>query len=421
MTQVRVWLVLCATTLVLAVMCGCGGGTEKILYAVSPGSNNVSIFDVLSTGALTVTAEPAGTGTGPVAIGIDPLRRFAYVVDSALGIGPGGVSQYVLDASNGGLTVATLPAANGTTTPSVPVPTGANPMAIAIDSTGTFVFIPNHGTPGASCDATNTSTAPALNCTLSVFTIDPNGGALTEVKQQQPPCTPSQLAPCPLPTYSVGAPNAVATTGNMLFVAMTNTSAGTGSIATYTFTPSPTPGQALTLSTCPGGPGCLQGAPASTIAAGNNPIAMVMNSKGQFLFVIDQVANTVASFSVGSSGQLTAVGSPVATGTSPAGLCLDPGGKFLYTANQGSNNVSGFSVDSSGALAPLSGFPVNVSPGTSPAAITTDGKGSFLFVANSGTNNISVFSIDSSGALKAVANSPFPSVVPSPTGLASLN
>jgi len=126
----------------------------------------------------------------------------------------------------------------------------------------------------------------------------------------------------------------------------------------------------------------------------------------------------VATFSIASSGQLTAVGSPVPTGTMPVSLCLDAGGKFLYTANQGSNDVSGFSIQSSGALTPLSGLPV--AAGTSPSAVTTDSAGNFLFVANRDSNTISVFSIDSSGALKQVGT-PFPSVVIGPVALASIN
>lgn len=400
---------------VLAALCGCGGGSQKVLYAVAPGSNNVSIFAVSGSGALTVTTDSVTAGSGPNAIAIDPMLRFAYVLDSANGIGEGGVSQYTL-AGSGALAVATLPAANGTTSPSIPAPTGVNPTAIVVDDTGSLVFVANHGSSGTPCDTTNTTNTPALNCTLSVFAIDPTGGALIEVKQQQPPCTPIQLAPCPLPT-APAAPNALATTGTMLFVAMTNAATGSGSISTYMFNPGAA-GQSPTPSTCPSGPGCLQNPPASTIAAGTNPTAMALDSKGKFLFVTDPVTNTVAAFSIGGSGQLTAVGSPVAAGTTPVSVQVHPSGKFLYTANQGSNDVSAFSIGSSGALTPLSGSPI--AAGTSPSAVTTDGGGSFLFVANRDSNTISVFSINSSGALTQVTGSPFPSVVINPVALASI-
>jgi 6-phosphogluconolactonase (cycloisomerase 2 family) len=389
--------------LLLGGVGGCGGGGgSKILYAVGLGSPHVTIFTVSSAGALTATANSVNTGSAPDVIGIDPLLRFAYVVDSAGGIGAGGVSQYVMNRSTGVLTVATFSSINGSAPASTPVPTGVNPAAIAIDGSGFFVFVANQGSNS-----------------ISGFLIDQVGGTLAEVKQLPAPppnCVPNQIiTPCPLPT--TGAPTALATTGTMLFVAMTN--AGVGSIATYMFNSAGNSSTPVVVAACPTGPGCLQNPPASTIAAGTNPVAMAMDSSGKLLFVADSVTNTVAAFSIGSSGQLTAVGAPIATGTTPVSVRVRPTGNFLYTANQGSNNVSAFSFDSSGALTALSGSPFAAA--TSPSYVATDTSGSFLFVANRDTNNISVFSIDSSGGLKQVTGSPFPSPVNNPIALARIN
>jgi len=416
------WLAL-SLALVLGGVGGCGGhGGTKILYAVGLGSPNVTVFTVSGAGVLTA-AGSTSTGSAPNVIAIDPLQRFAYVVDSAGGIGAGGVSQYVLSRSTGTLTVATFSSINGSAPASTPVPTGVNPSALAIEGSGNFVFVANQGAPATACD----TTTPALNCSLSVFLIDQVGGTLTEVKQLPPTtlnCTLNQITPCPLPT-TPAAPNALATTGQMLFVAMTN--AGVGSIATYMFNPA-TATQSVPPVACPTGPGCLQNPPTSTIAAGTHPVAMAMDSSGKFLFVADSVTNTVAAFSIGTSGQLSAVGAPLATGTTPVSLRVHPSGQFLYTANQGSNvggtncvngGVSVFSFDSSGALTALSGSPFTA--GTCPSYVATDGSGSFLFVANRDSNNISVFSIDSSGALKPVTGSPFDSPVINPIALASIN
>ena len=422
------WLALTLVALVLGVVGGCGGGGggSKILYAVGLGSPNVAIFTVSSAGTLTFTGS-VSTGSAPDAIGIDPLLRFAYIVDSGGGIAPGGVSQYVLTRSTGVLTVATLPAANGTSSPSTPIETGVGPAALAIDGTGSFAFVANTGAipPNSACSPTPSVCAPSL----SVYTIDPTGGALTEVKQTPTSgptplnCMPNQPVPCPLPLPPSAVPGApvvpaaLATTGNMLFVAMTN--AGMGSIATYMFTPAPAT-QSLTQVPCPTGPGCLQNLPASTIAAGTNPVAMAMGSSGNFLFVADSVANTVAAFSIGTSGQLSAVGTGN-TGTTPVSVSVHPTGNFLYTVNQGGANcvngsVSAFSI-SSGALTALPNSPFAAGP--CPSYVAIDSSGSFLFVANGGTNNISVFSIDSSGALKPLSNSSF--VVVNPIALASIN
>jgi len=398
--------------LVLGGAGGCKGGSgTKVLYVMGPGSPTVAILEVSGAGALIPTANFASTGSAPDVIGIDPLLRFAYVVDSANGIGAGAVSQYVLNRSTGILTAATFSSTSGTASASTPVPTGVNPSALAIDGNGFFVYVANQGSNS-----------------ISGFLIDQVGGTLTEIKQQPPTtpnCVPNQIIPCPLPLVPPSvAPKALTATASMLFVAMTDSTTGTGSIATYMFN---TSGESSTtvVAACPAGPGCLQSPPASTIAAGTNPVAMTMDPSGKFLFVVDSVANTVAAFSIASSGQLTAVGAPLAAGTTPVSVRVNPKGNFLYIANQGSGTncvnggVSAFSFDSSGALTALSGSPFTA--GTCPSYLAPDSSGSFLFVANSGSNTISVFSIDSSGALAQVSGSPFNSPINNPTTLASIN
>jgi len=402
MLRVR-WFAVAVTALVPGVLCGCGGGgAQKVLYALGLGSPNVTIFTISNSGGLTAT-DSVTTGSAPDAMGIDPRHRFAYVVSSAGGIGPGGVWQYVMNSKSGALTLATFSSTNGTAA-STPMETGTNPVAIAVDSSGTFVFVANQGSDS-----------------ISVFMIDQIGGTLTEVKyppatQPIPPaCTANNPGSCPL-SIAPASPTGLATTGNMLFVAQST--AGAGSVSTYTFD---------TTS------GVLKTPAASTTAVGVNPSAMVMDSSGKFLFLTDSSASKVGVVSIGSSGQLVPVGTPVSTGPTPLNVWAHPSGKFLYTANQGltvgttncvNGDVSAFSIDSSGALAPLSGSPFAAGP--CPSYVATDSSGSFLFVANGSpnsvtpNNSISVFSIDSSGALKQVG-SPVFSVVTNPVALASIN
>jgi len=391
-----------AVVVVFGVLGGCGGGGgDKILYAVGLGSPTVAVFSVSSSGALTARS-PVTTGAAPSAIVIDPLLRFAYVIDSGGGVGPGGVSQYVLTRSSGALVVATLPAANGNNSPSTPIETGVGPAGMAIDGTGAFAFVVNTGAIPANpgCSPTPSVCVPSI----SVYTVDSVGGALTEVKQPttNPPafnCTANEPIPCPLPVVPSSAiPKAVVTSGNMVFVALAN--AGAGSVATYTFDSS----------------GKLTG-PTSTTAAGTNPSAMTMDSSGKILFVADSATNTVATFSIGSSGQISAVGAPVPVGTTPISVQVNPRGNFLYTANRDSSNISGFSFDSTGTLTALSGSPF--ASANSPTCVTFDSSGALLFVANGGTNSVSVFSVDTSGGLKQASTSSF--VVVSPVALASIN
>lgn len=135
-------------------------------------------------------------------------------------------------------------------------------------------------------------------------------------------------------------------------------------------------------------------------------MGMAIDGGGHFLFVanqgtsIDPASGTVSVFSI-SSVALTLVGTTVSDETAlpnnppisvtgPVAVAVTPDAKFLYVANQIQNTVSIFSVDATGALTRAI-FPATV--GTSPSALAISSNGKFLYVANSGSNNVQVFSI----------------------------
>ena len=144
----------------------------------------------------------------------------------------------------------------------------------------------------------------------------------------------------------------------------------------------------------------------TTSSGGTSPMGMAIDGGGHFLFVanqgtsIDPASGTVSVFSI-SSGALTLVGTTVSDETAlpnnppisvtgPVAVAVTPDAKFLYVANQIQNTVSIFSVDATGALTRAI-FPATV--GTSPSALAISSNGKFLYVANSGSNNVQGFSI----------------------------
>lgn len=134
--------------------------------------------------------------------------------------------------------------------------------------------------------------------------------------------------------------------------------------------------------------------------------AMTMDSGGKFLFVANQLANSVSVFSVGSNAALTAVGN--FTVVDPVGLAVTPNGSFLYASDQLDNVVYGFSVNSgTGALTPL--LPPTIPVGSSPAGLAINPAGTFLYVTNSTSNNVYGFVIKSDGSLTPMSKSPFAS------------
>jgi 6-phosphogluconolactonase len=352
--------------LLSVVWTACGGSSNgSKIYVVGLGTPNVQIFAASSSGGLTAdTTNLAGTGSRPDAIIL--AHHFAYVLDSAGGVQPGGISEYTVGGSGTLSAARTAIALSSTTVTATPPKTGLNPLSMVMDSKGKFVFVANQGSNS-----------------VSAFSVDGSTGLLTEITGS--------------PFATAAGPSGLATTGNTLFVA----NQGAGTVSVYTIDQSS---------------GNLTQASGSPFAAGTSPTALDVDSSGKFLYVADQATNSLLAFSVGGSGQLSSIsGSPVAAGTAPVNVRVI--GSSVYVANSGSGNVSGYSIGGSGALTAISGSPF--SAGANPVYIASDKSGTPVFVANQGSNNISEFQVGGGGALTAVSGSPFATVVGNPSAIAS--
>lgn len=147
------------------------------------------------------------------------------------------------------------------------------------------------------------------------------------------------------------------------------------------------------------------------VPAGNNPVALAIDSGGKFLFVANQLSNNISVFSIASNADLTeVVGSPFPA-SDPVALGVPSSGSFLYAADQLNSTVDVFTFDSAGKLTPL-GFPIPLVSGTAPSAIAINPAGTLLYVTNAQTNNVSGFSIakgapNTPGDLIPITGSPF--------------
>lgn len=146
--------------------------------------------------------------------------------------------------------------------------------------------------------------------------------------------------------------------------------------------------------------------------AGVTPSAIAADPTGRFIYVTDQTSNEIFGFSIDNqaSGNLTAlVSSPFGTGLFPVSITIDPRGKYLYTANFNSGTVSSFAIDpGSGALSGVAGTG-GFATGTRPNCITIDpALGIYLYTSNFLDGTISAGQLNpNTGALAGVANSPF--------------
>jgi 6-phosphogluconolactonase (cycloisomerase 2 family) len=362
-------LISVASLLMIAFASGCLGSSKSsvapnlaFVYVVGTGDNSIRALAQKSTGDLVplpLSIFPANPR--PVALALHPSKNFIY----APNLTSNTVSGFTLDHTTGVL------APVGTALP--PTPVGSNPVGVGVNSAG-FLFVLNQG-----------SVSPAAPASISVFSVDPARGLL------------SQVAGSPFSFASLTAPNpqilAVSPTANLLYVS--NGPAGTIS------------GFAI------GSGGGLTEVVGSPFAAGGNIAGITIDAKGQFIYAADTANSKIASFSIQSNGSLTPVaGSPFAADLGPVAIALDSNSTFLYCAEQGAAGVSAFKV-SSGALTKIAGSPFAIVPSGNPlpAFLIVDPSNTFLYVGNEGTHNISALNIKSDGTLVPLTSGPFPQAV----------
>jgi 6-phosphogluconolactonase (cycloisomerase 2 family) len=360
------------TLLLIAVLLtGCLGSSKSsiaptlaFVYVVGQGDNAIHAFSEKSTGDLSPLAVSSfSTVPRPVSIALHPSRNFLYVPNETSNT----VSGFAIDHTAGVLTPI------GTAQPPTPVcgpGVCSNPIGVAVNSGGQFLFVLNQGSASAS---------PAVPASISVFNIDQTRGL---------------LSPASFTTITAASPQFLAISPTQGFLYVSNGAAG--NISAFAI------GTNGALTELGGSPFSLG---AGAVAAG-----LAIDPKGQFLYAADSANNKIASFNV-AGGPLAAVGSFPA-GTKPVAVTVDGTSTFVYSANQGSNDVSAFTA-ASGALTQVAGSPFLVQPTGSigtpqPTFLTLDVSNTFLYVANTGSSSISAFGIKASdGTLALLKNSPF--------------
>jgi 6-phosphogluconolactonase len=338
-------LLVCAS---IAAWVGCGTTTSNFLFAAIPASNEIVIFrEDPNSGALTQLAgSPITAGQAVQSLALHPTKKYLYAANS--GATPTGTVSLFDIGSTGALTEQT-PRFN----------VGTAPTLLAMDSSGSFLYVGNSG----SFD-------------ISVFSIDASSGKLMTVAQSGGGATaPIGLSPLNMQ---------LSPSGNTLFVT----------------------GQAIvgqgTIEAFPVSNGIL-GAPVVS-ATGNAPYGLAIDSSGAHLYTANKIDNSVSAFSINSDNSLTLISTTGETFTGPVGLFIDKSGKYLYVANsQSSGNLAGFSIGSNGDLTLLVNSPF--ATGSQPSFVTGDSAGKYLFVGNQSTPVVQSFSLDpGTGTLTSVSS-----------------
>jgi len=146
--------------------------------------------------------------------------------------------------------------------------------------------------------------------------------------------------------------------------------------------------------------------PAAT-APGAGPRHLTFHPSGKYVYVINELLNTVSLFDYDTkTGKLTKQ-QTIATlpedfkGTShTADLKITPDGKFLYGTNRGHDSIACFRLSANGRLSKIAIVP---SLGKGPQNLAIAGAGQLLICANMPGNNVAIFKIDSeTGSLTSV-------------------
>ncbi|MGY6126950.1 lactonase family protein (plasmid) [Paraburkholderia strydomiana] len=156
------------------------------------------------------------------------------------------------------------------------------------------------------------------------------------------------------------------------------------------------------------------GAAVSSPTAGRGPFAARFGSGALSRAIIsaETVSNSVASYQLGDTGALSVISGPLVVpgNGAPCWLSLTPDNRFAYVGN-GSGTISSYSIDAAGHLTLLNGSAASeppVTPGITSLAedswVSPDSK--FLYEDFPGDDKVVVYSIGTNGALTKIGEQP---------------
>jgi 6-phosphogluconolactonase len=137
------------------------------------------------------------------------------------------------------------------------------------------------------------------------------------------------------------------------------------------------------------------------VPPGGGPRHLAIHPGGRFVFVNNELTNTVTAFRRDlQNGSLAAIqtiptlpdGEPV-PGNTTAEIFLDPSGKWLYVSNRGHDSIAAYAVADDGRLTLLEIEPAGVAV---PRGFGIDPSGQWLVVAGQKTNDLTALKIDPS-------------------------
>jgi 6-phosphogluconolactonase len=286
---------------------------------------------------------------------VDPHQRFLYAANEIANFGgqkSGAVSAFAIDRGTGKLTFLNQVSSRG-----------AGPCYVSLDKTGRFVLVANYD--GGS---------------VAVFPVHQDGRlgeASAFVQHQGHGVNPERQEGPHAHSIALSPDNRFALAADL----------GLDELLVYRF-------DAKRGSLAANQP------PFAKVPAGAGPRHFDFSPGGKFVYVINEMGNTITTFSYNAArGELRELQS-VSTlpkdfkgENTTAEVQVHPSGKFLYGSNRGHDSIAVFAIDAgTGKLTPVE---ITLTQGKEPRNFAIDPTGEYLFAANQNSNNIAVFRIDS--------------------------
>lgn len=329
----------------------------RFAYVANQGSNDISALAIDSTsGVLTpIAGSPfASTGTGPVAVAVDPNETYLYVVNN----GSNDVSVYSIDYTTGALTLSLASIA-----------TGNAPTSVVIDPTDQYLYVTNSSDNTVSAFTLSSGVATAITgspyavgTTPFALKTDPGGNFLYV----------TNFADGTVSVFAIGEG-----TGELTAISGSPFGAGAGSVAiaidpagTFAYVANET---AATISSYSinSTTGALVAVPGSPFGTGTSPESLAVNPAGNFLYAANVTSkDDIAAYAITPSTGAITLRTTIGAETFPLSVVVDPMGQFVYAANDTSGDVSVYSVEATtGALTAVAGSPFVSGTGARSVAI----------------------------------------------------
>jgi 6-phosphogluconolactonase len=353
---------------VMLLVSACFAQSDYLAFAGGYGPGIYGLRLHSATGRLTRIGLAAQTAS-PSFLILHPNGHFLYAVNEA-GHNDDTVSSFAIDLKSGKLAALNQVSARG-----------SSPCDLALDKTGRFLAVANY----ASGSIAVLPVLPDGQLRAAVGFDQHHGSSVNPARQSGPHAHSVLFSP-----------------DNRYLL---STDLGLDKIFVYRFD--------ATAGAISPGPEPV------SVAPGSGPRHMVFHPNGQMLYVINEMASTVALFhydaATGGLDQLQTIPTLPEGFVGPnlaAEIAVNAAGSVLYASNRGHESLALFSIDPQRlAITPMEHVS---SLGNTPRYFTFDPTGQYLIVANQDSNNLVTFRVHPhTGELRPAA--PIVTGIPKPS------